>query len=99
MAKSIQLTADNLNKIRKVDRRLVSHNIEMTEITGGIIFHNTLASSDYGFLKHGTFEPRPNYFAVSLWNKLMKDVCILSSIIHLITAYLLNCQKQPNFTR
>ena len=28
-------------------------------ITDGVIFHNTLASSDYGFLKHGTFEPRP----------------------------------------
>ena len=40
-------------------------------ITDGIIFHNTLASSDYGFLKHGTFEPRPNYFAVLLWNRLM----------------------------
>lgn len=40
-------------------------------ITDGIIFHNTLASSDYGFLKHGTFEPRPNYFAVLLWNRIM----------------------------
>ena len=30
-----------------------------------------MASSDYGFLKHGTFEPRPNYFAVLLWNRLM----------------------------
>ncbi len=40
-------------------------------ITDGIIFHNTLASSDYGFLKHGSFEPRPNYFAVLLWNTLM----------------------------
>lgn len=40
-------------------------------ITDGIIFHNTLASSDYGFLKHGTFDPRPNYFAVLLWNRLM----------------------------
>lgn len=40
-------------------------------ITDGIIFHNTLASSDYGFLQHGTFEPRPNYFAVLLWAKLM----------------------------
>ena len=43
-------------------------------ITDGVIFHNTLASSDYGFLKHGTFEPRPNYFAVLLWNKLMGSV-------------------------
>ena len=40
-------------------------------ISKGIVFHNTLASSDYGWLKHGTFEPRPNYFAVLLWNKLM----------------------------
>lgn len=40
-------------------------------ITDGIIFHNTLASSDYGFLEHGTFLPRPNYFAVLLWNQLM----------------------------
>lgn len=40
-------------------------------VTDGVIFHNTLASSDYGFLKHGTFEPRPNYFAVLLWNTLM----------------------------
>lgn len=40
-------------------------------ITDGIIFHNTLASSDYGFLDHGSFLPRPNYFAVLLWNQLM----------------------------
>ena len=39
--------------------------------TDGIIFHNTLASSDYGFLQHGTFDPRPNYWAVLLWNTLM----------------------------
>ena len=40
-------------------------------LTDGVIFHNTLASSDYGFLQHGSFEPRPNYFAVLLWNRLM----------------------------
>lgn len=40
-------------------------------VTDGVIFHNTLASSDYGFLDHSTFEPRPNYFAVLLWNRLM----------------------------
>ncbi len=44
---------------------------EFATVTDGVIFHNTLASSDYGFLKHGTFEPRPNYFAVLLWNRLM----------------------------
>lgn len=40
-------------------------------ITDGVIFHNTLASSDYGFLEPGSFRPRPNYFAVLLWNRLM----------------------------
>ena len=44
---------------------------EFASITDGIVFHNTLASSAYGFLEHGTFEPRPNYFAVLLWNRLM----------------------------
>ncbi len=42
-------------------------------ITEGVIFHNTLASSDYGFLEHGSFLPRPNYFAVLLWKKLMGE--------------------------
>ena len=45
-----------------------------SEVTDGIIFHNTLCSSDYGFLKHGTFDPRPNYFAVLLWNRLMGPI-------------------------
>ena len=44
---------------------------DFATVTDGIIFHNTLASSDYGFLQHGTFEPRPNYWAVLLWNTLM----------------------------
>ncbi|MBQ7896664.1 MAG: beta-glucuronidase, partial [Oscillospiraceae bacterium] len=44
-------------------------------VTDGIVFHNTLASSDYGYLKHGTFLPRPNYFAVLLWNRLMGKTC------------------------
>ncbi|MBQ7860081.1 MAG: beta-glucuronidase [Faecalibacterium sp.] len=41
--------------------------------TNGVIFHNTLASSDYGWLKHGSFDPRPSYFAVLLWKRLMGD--------------------------
>ena len=51
----------------ELDRRGI--NVEL--VADGIIFHNTLASSDYGFLQHGTFEPRPNYWAVLLWNTLM----------------------------
>lgn len=40
-------------------------------ITDGVIFHNTLASSDYGYLDHATHLPRPNYWLVYLWNKLV----------------------------
>ncbi len=40
-------------------------------LTNGVIFHNTLASSDYGFLERIVFNPRPNYFAVLLWQRLM----------------------------
>lgn len=40
-------------------------------LTDGVIFHNTLASSDYGFLAHTTFEPRPNYWFALLWTRLM----------------------------
>ncbi len=40
-------------------------------ITDGVIFHNTLASSDYGFLERGSFKPRPNFYAALLWNRLM----------------------------
>lgn len=44
---------------------------DFSTVTNGVIFHNTLASSDYGWLKHGSFVPRPSYFAVLLWKKLM----------------------------
>ena len=44
-------------------------------LTNGVIFHNTLASSDYGFLQHGSFDPRPNYFAALLWTRLMGECC------------------------
>ena len=33
--------------------------------------HNTLASSDYGFLDEKTLAPRPNYWAALLWRKFM----------------------------
>jgi hypothetical protein len=36
-----------------------------------VVFHNTLASSDYGLLDQDTFKPRPNYWAALLWHKLM----------------------------
>jgi len=36
-----------------------------------VIFHNTLASSEYGLLEENTFEPRPNYWGGLLWRRLM----------------------------
>ena len=51
---------------------------EFSTVTNGVVFHNTLASSDYGWLKHGTFVPRPSYFAVLLWKKLMGDTVYAS---------------------
>lgn len=42
-----------------------------SQVTPGIIFHNTLAASDYAYLDRFTHEPRPNYFAVLLWTRLM----------------------------
>ena len=47
-------------------------------ITNGVIFHNTLASSDYGWLQHGSFVPRPSYFAVLLWKRIMGDTVYAS---------------------
>ena len=46
---------------------------DFATITDGVIFHNTLASSAYGFLDHHDFSPRPNYWAVLLWSKLMGE--------------------------
>lgn len=46
---------------------------DFATVTNGVIFHNTLASSDYGYLKHGSFDPRPSYFAALLWKQLMGD--------------------------
>ena len=53
--------------------RTLNEIADFATVTDGIIFHNTLASSDYGWLRHGTFEPRPSYFAVLLWKRLMGD--------------------------
>ena len=36
----------------------------------GVIFHNTLASSDYGLLDEQTFAPRPNWWFLWLWTHL-----------------------------
>ena len=40
-------------------------------VTDGVIFHNTFMASDYGYLDFHTHLPRPNYWLVLLWNRLM----------------------------
>lgn len=55
-----------LDSFRYLDQmgRLAKHGVN-------VIFHNTLASSEYGLLEQDTFMPRPNYWAALLWHKLM----------------------------
>jgi heparanase 1 len=36
-----------------------------------VIFHNTLAASDYSLIDEHTKEPRPNYWAAVLWRRTM----------------------------
>jgi len=38
---------------------------------GDVVFHNTLAASDYGLLDEEGLVPRPNYWAAVLWSRLM----------------------------
>lgn len=40
------------------------------------IFHNTLASSEYGLLDQRDFTPRPNYWAAMLWRRLMSPIVL-----------------------
>ena len=41
-----------------------------------VIFHNTLAASDYGLLDDNDLSPRPNYWAALLWRRLMGPVVL-----------------------
>lgn len=38
---------------------------------GNVMFHNTLAASDYGLISEDNLVPRPNYWAAVLWTRLM----------------------------
>lgn len=46
------------------------------------LFHNTLASSEYGLLRPGTFEPRPNYWTALLWRRLMGTTVLNAGASH-----------------
>jgi len=41
-----------------------------------VVFHNTLAASDYALIDDRTWLPRPNYWAALLWRRLMGEVVL-----------------------
>ncbi|CAN7490405.1 hypothetical protein LJR225_003429 [Phenylobacterium sp. LjRoot225] len=41
-----------------------------------VVFHNTLAASDYALIDDRTWLPRPNYWAALLWHRLMGEVVL-----------------------
>lgn len=40
---------------------------------GNVVFHNTLAASDYGLIDEDDLEPRPTYWAALVWHRVMGD--------------------------
>jgi hypothetical protein len=41
-----------------------------------VVFHNTLAASDYALIDDVTWLPRPNYWAALLWRRLMGETVL-----------------------
>lgn len=41
-----------------------------------VVFHNTLAASDYALIDDVTWMPRPNYWAALLWRRLMGETVL-----------------------
>jgi heparanase 1 len=64
-----------LDSFRYLDQhgRLAKHAVN-------VLFHNTLASSEYGLLDQNTFAPRPNYWAALLWHRLMGAIVLDSGV-------------------
>ena len=64
-----------LDSFRYLDQhgRLARHAVN-------VLFHNTLASSEYGLLDQNTFAPRPNYWAALLWRRLMGATVLDSGV-------------------
>ena len=50
--------------------RYIDEQCRFAKLTKGVIFHNTFASSAYGFLDIYTHLPRPQYWAALLFNQL-----------------------------
>jgi heparanase len=46
-----------------------------------VVMHNTLAHSEYALLDSDTHNPRPNYWAALLWNRLMGTVVFDAGVL------------------
>lgn len=62
-----------------------------------VVMHNTLARSEYALLDHDTHNPRPNYWAALLWNKLMGSQVFEGEQLEPgVDIFVHNSKKQPN---
>jgi len=62
-----------------------------------VVMHNTLARSEYALLDSDTHDPRPNYWAALLWNRLMGtkvfDAGVLTDGVDIFAHSLKNSSK------
>jgi heparanase 1 len=47
-----------------------------------VVFHNTLASSDYGLLDENSFAPRPNFWGALLWRRNMGTTVLDPGVVN-----------------
>jgi heparanase 1 len=64
-------SATFLDTFRYVDQlgRFAKHDV-------AVVFHNTLAASDYALIDDTTWRPRPSYWAALLWRRLMGEMVL-----------------------
>jgi heparanase len=56
--------------------RYVDQLARLAKRGASVVFHNTLAASEYGLIDQTTLNPRPNYWAALLWRRLMGTVVL-----------------------
>lgn len=62
-----------------------------------VVMHNTLCASEYALLDQTTLEPRPNYWAALLWNKLMGTKVYDSGMVaDGVDVFVHNLKDSPN---
>ena len=69
MAKFITLDATKLQPLRNIDERLVSYNIEMTEVTGGTFWKAAPRPLRHRAGRNGRWKGCFRSFAPRLWHR------------------------------